>query len=62
MVRTMTSALSAWKNQMHTAPGRMRKAWRPGRETDGTGAACSEVTWQTVRDSLSIRNSMRGWR
>jgi hypothetical protein len=54
MVSTTTSARTVWKNQVHTAPGRMRKAWRP-RGPAGSGTVRSEVTWQTVRDSGSTR-------
>ena len=61
MVSTNTSALIVWKNQVQSAPGRMRKVWLAS-GADGSGAVRSEVTWHTVRDSRSIRKSMSGCR
>ena len=37
MVRTMTSALSVWKNQVHSGPGRMRKVCSRRSGADGSG-------------------------
>ena len=62
MVRTMTSALSVWKSQVHTAPAPTRNACSRPLGADGSATAGSEVTWQTVRESRSVRKSLSGWR
>ena len=62
IVSTITSAFIIWKNHVRAAPERMRKTCSPGLPADDRGTAGSDVTWQTVRDSRSIRKSMSGWR